>query len=155
MEVIKVKIDSSAFHNGDVIPIKYTGDGENVSPPLFWEYPPPNTKSQVLICDDPDAPSGDWVHWILFNIPANEHELPEHLTYEEIRKKGMIPGYNDFRKTTYGGPCPPRGTHRYYFRIFALDKKLDIPEGSNKKEVISKMKGHVIDKGELVGLYSR
>lgn len=150
-----MKIDSPAFHNGDIIPIKYTSDGSNISPPLYWEPPPANTKSQVLICDDPDAPSGDWVHWLLVNIPAEAKEIPEHISQEEMTQKGMLAGCNDFRKTTYGGPAPPSGTHRYFFRIFALDKKLDVTEGISKKDIIKEMKGHVIDKGELVGLYSR
>ncbi|MBD3252669.1 YbhB/YbcL family Raf kinase inhibitor-like protein [Candidatus Pacearchaeota archaeon] len=139
----------SVFNNNDKIPEKYTCDGDDINPLLEISDIPENTKTLVLIVDDPDAPMGIWVHWILFNIPVigkiEENSVPE----------GAVQGINDFKKPEYGGPCPPGGTHRYFFKLYALDTELDLAEGATKAEVEQAMKNHVLDKTELVGLYSR
>ena len=118
-----MEIRSSSFDEGGFIPGKYTCDGIDVSPPLEWSSVPEGTKTFALICDDPDAPMGTWVHQVIFNIPGNIRELQENVPHQKILKNGGKQGENDFRKIGYGGPCPPRGTHRYYFKINALDEK--------------------------------
>ncbi len=140
-------LSSGAFTNNSKIPAKYTCDGENVSPPLEISEVPVNTKSIVLIVDDPDAPVGDWVHWLVWNISASvtviEGALPE----------GAIQGKNDFGNNSYGGPCPPGGTHRYQFKLYALDTTLNLPEETRKGQLEKAMEGHVLDKATLTGLY--
>ena len=111
-----------------------------------------NTKSFVLICDDPDAPAGTWVHWVIFNIPGEIRNLPENILADSVE---WIQGMNDFGKTGYGGPCPPSGVHRYFFKIYALDTMLDIPSGATKIEVEKAMNGHIIANSEIIGLYKR
>jgi hypothetical protein len=140
-------ITSPAFENNKFIPTKYTCDGEDVNPPLDIKGIPEETKSLVLIIDDPDAPMGTWDHWIVWNIPSTNK-------IEENTVPG-VEGLNDFRKHSYGGPCPPSGTHRYFFKVYALDTKLALGSNSRKKDVEMAMKGHILAKGELVGLYSR
>jgi Raf kinase inhibitor-like YbhB/YbcL family protein len=140
-------VSSPAFENKKLIPSKYTCDGDNVNPPLTIEDVPEKTKSLVLIVDDPDAPMGTWDHWIVWNIPPTN-------TIKENTVPGTE-GINDFRKHSYGGPCPPGGTHRYFFKIYALDTKLDLNSNSRKKDVEKAMQGHILAKGELVGLYHR
>lgn len=152
---MEIKIESSAFKYGEFIPVKYTCDGENVSPPLKWSGSPANTKSFALISDDPDAPIGDWVHWVMYNIPPNIFELAEKIPADKILKNGAIHGLNDFRKFGYGGPCPPSGVHRYFFKIYALDTMLDLPPGATKKQLLDAMKNHIIAQGELMGKYQR
>lgn len=146
-----LSVQSTAFNHNDMIPSKYTCDGANVSPQMKWSGAPAGTKSYALLCDDPDAPVGDWVHWILFNIPAGTTELPEHFA----KTAGIKAGITDFRKLEYGGPCPPSGVHRYFFKVFALDTVLTLKEGATKAELLQGMEGHVLAKGELVGRYSR
>lgn len=144
----KLLVKSPAFENNKLIPAKYTCDGENVNPPLSIEGVPEETKSLVLIVDDPDAPMGTWDHWIGWNIPATTNKIAEN----------TIPGtegMNDFRRRSYGGPCPPSGTHRYFFKVYALDMKLDLNPDLKKKDVEKAMESHVLAKGELVGLYRR
>jgi hypothetical protein len=140
-------ITSSAFENNKLIPRKYTCDGEDVNPPLGIEEVPEGTKSLVLIVDDPDASMGTWDHWIVWDIPSTnkigENTVPG------------VEGLNSFRKHSYGGPCPPSGTHRYFFKVYALDTKLSLNAGSKKGDVENAMKGHILASGELVGLYSR
>lgn len=143
----ELKISSPAFGNNESIPAKYTCDGDDVTPPLKIEGIPQETQSVTLIVDDPDAPMGTWDHWIVWNISPKE-------TIEENSVPG-IEGMNDFQKTSYGGPCPPSGTHRYFFKVYALDKKLELDSNSKKKDVEKAMEGHIIAKGELIGLYSR
>ncbi len=140
----------SVFLNNEAIPSKYTCDGENVSPPLEISGIPVNAKSLALIADDPDAPSGTWVHWVVWNIPFSG-------TMESIKENVKIglEGTSDFGTLGYGGPCPPSGTHRYFFKIYALDTELDLKEGSTKKQLEAAMQGHTIEKAELVGLYSK
>lgn len=152
---MEIKIESSAFKYGEFIPVKYTCDGENVSPPLKWSGAPANTKSLALISDDPDAPIGDWVHWVMYNIPPNVFELEEKIPADKILQNGAIHGLNDFRKFGYGGPCPPSGVHRYFFKIYALDTMLDLPPGATKKQLLEAMKNHIIAQGELMGKYQR
>ena len=142
-----LSVTSSSFGSSQLIPKKYTCDGEDVSPPLSVGGVPDGTKSLVLVVDDPDAPMGTWVHWVVWNIPPTD-------SIEENTVPG-VEGLNDFGKHSYGGPCPPSGTHRYFFKFYALDTNLSLPSNSRKKDVENAMKGHVLAKGELVGLYSR
>lgn len=145
-----MKITSPAFEHNQRIPGKYTCDGENMSPSLSFLEVPENAKSLVLIVDDPDAPSKIWVHWIVFNIDPTISEVPENTV-----PKAGIEGLTDFGKPGYGGPCPPSGTHRYFFKLYALDLILNLPQNSNKKAVEEAMQGHILDSAELVGLYER
>jgi hypothetical protein len=140
-----MELSSPAFENADLIPKKYTCNGEDVSPPLAIEDIPANTRSLTLIVDDPDAPSGTFVHWVVYDI-APTPNIGE----------GSVPGIqgmNSFKKTAYGGPCPPSGTHRYFFKLYALDDKLGLGEGESKQEVVKAMEGHIIGSAELVGRY--
>jgi Raf kinase inhibitor-like YbhB/YbcL family protein len=151
-----MQLTSTAFGEGDTIPKQCTGDGKDVSPPLKWADVPPSTKSVALICDDPDAPRGTWVHWVLFNLPATARELPEGVPPEKTLESGARQGTNDFRKIGYGGPAPPPGKpHRYFFKLYALDRTLDLKEGATKEQVVQAMKGHVLAEGQLMGKYSR
>lgn len=145
-----MKITSSAFQNNAKIPSKYTCDGENVNPPLEFVDVPSNAKSLALIVDDPDAPSKTWVHWVVYNIGTKTSEVKENSAPED-----GIEGITDFGKPGYGGPCPPSGVHRYFFKLYALDTTLDLPQNATKQMVEEKMKGHTLDKAELIGLYSR
>jgi len=150
-----IKITSSAFNEGGMIPEKYTCDGEDISPPLEWTGVPEETKSLALISDDPDAPMGTWVHWVIFNIPANVSKLNENIPSQEVLADGVKQGKNDFNKIGYGGPCPPGGTHRYYFKLYALDTNLDSDPGITKEELLKTMEGHILAQGQLMGKYSR
>lgn len=152
MEII---VKSSAFVEGGMIPKKYTCDDADVSPPLSWNSVPEGTKSLALICDDPDAPVGTWVHWVLFNLPANVKELPENVPPQMILSNGTKQGMNDFRKIGYGGPCPPGGTHRYYFKLYALDTELSLEGSIKKADLLRAMQGHVLAEGQLMGKYQR
>jgi len=143
----ELRITSLAFQNNGVIPAKYTCDGDDLNPPLNIEGIPREAKSLVLIVDDPDASMGTWVHWVVWNIPPIER-------IEENSVPG-VEGLNDFRKHSYGGPCPPSGTHRYFFKIYAVDAKLDLIANSRKEDVERAMEGHILAKGEIVGLYRR
>ncbi|MGC8764821.1 MAG: YbhB/YbcL family Raf kinase inhibitor-like protein [Brevinematia bacterium] len=152
---MSIKLKSPSFKNGDMMPSKYAYDRENLSPPLEWENIPSNAKSIAIICDDPDAPVGNWVHWIIFNIPATKKGLAENISKNPELPDGSRQGRNDYGKIGYDGPCPPYGTHRYVFKIFALDTMLDLKAGCSRGEIINAMKNHILDKGELTGLYSR
>ena len=145
----KMKITSSAFQQGGSIPSKFTCDGADTSPVLQIQEIPPVAKSLALIVDDPDAPSGLFTHWIVWNIP------PQTSTIAEGSAPKGVPGTNDFGKSGYGGPCPPSGTHRYFFKVFALDRELDLPAGGKRSQLDAAIKGHVIAQGELMGRYSR
>jgi Raf kinase inhibitor-like YbhB/YbcL family protein len=143
-----LSVMSPTFENNKLIPAKYTCDGDDVNPPLTIEGVPEGTKTLALIVDDPDAPMGTWDHWIVWNIPATTSKIAEN----------TVPGtegMNDFRKRSYGGPCPPSGTHRYFFKVYALDVRLNLSPTSRKRDVEKAMQGHVLAKGELVGLYRR
>ena len=145
----KMKITSSAFQEGANIPSKFTCDGADTSPPLQIADIPSEAKSLALVVDDPDAPGGLFTHWTIWNIPPQTSAVGEGSAPKGVQ------GTNDFGKSGYGGPCPPSGTHRYYFRIFALDRELDLPSGAKRGQVDAAMKGHVVAQGELVGRYSR
>ncbi len=142
-----LRVTSSAFKSNGLIPKKYTCDGSDVNPSLHIEDLPKETESLALIVDDPDAPRGTWVHWVVWNIPP----------VKEIQEDSVpgIEGVNDFQRHSYGGPCPPSGTHRYFFKVYALDKKLELNQNSRKRDVEKAMEGHILAKGEIVGLYRR
>ncbi len=145
-----IQITSSAFKEGDTIPRLYTCDDKNVSPPLSWTGIPTATVSLALIMDDPDAPSGTWVHWVLYNL------LPDVSSLDQAKSGGGVEGKNDFGRQGYGGPCPPRGsTHRYYIKLYALDKILDLSVGASKAQVENAMRGHILAQGQLMGKYGR
>ncbi|NOY77189.1 MAG: YbhB/YbcL family Raf kinase inhibitor-like protein [Calditrichaeota bacterium] len=150
-----LQLISSAFEAGGMIPARYTCDGANVSPPLSWEGVPPNAKSLALICDDPDAPMGTWVHWVLFDLPTTITQLPEDVPPKKNLANSARQGLNDFRKIGYGGPCPPGGIHRYFFRLYALDTFLNLPPGVTKAELLKAMEGHILEQAELIGKYGR
>jgi Raf kinase inhibitor-like YbhB/YbcL family protein len=150
-----ITLTSSAFTDGTMIPRKYTCDAEDISPDLKWSGVPNGAQSLALICDDPDAPVGTWVHWVLFNIPADATALPAGIPAEAELKNGARHGKNDFRKLGYGGPCPPGGTHRYYFKLCALDTLLTLESGSTKAQLLAAMKGHILTEGQLMGKYKR
>jgi hypothetical protein len=145
-----LEVTSPAFEPGGRIPKKYTCDGENVSPPLKWSGVPTETKSLALIVDDPDAPIGTFVHWVLYDLPPDLDSLPEGV-------RGMgTEGINDFRKTGYGGPCPPRGSeHRYFFKVYALDTTTGLKAGVSKRDLENAMRGHILAQGQLIGIYGR
>jgi len=150
-----LEVVSPAFAAGGMIPRKHTCDGEDVSPEISWSGVPAGTRSFALICDDPDAPAGTWVHWVVFNLPAAVSRLPEALPAEPALPSGGRQGKNDFRRIGYGGPCPPSGTHRYVFKVYALDRLLDLEPGATKAQVEAAMKGHVLAEGSLMGRYRR
>lgn len=150
-----MKIRSSAFNDGERIPKKHTCDGEDVSPPLTWEDVPEGTVTLAIISDDPDAPSKTWTHWLIFNIPPELNGLPEGVEKVGELENGIKQGFNDFGRIGYGGPCPPFGVHRYYFKLYALDTSLNLEPGTSKKELLRAMDGHIIEKTEMIGLYSR
>ena len=151
-----IQIRSAAFDEGHSIPQKHTCDGEDVSPSLRWEKAPDRTKSFALICDDPDAPSGTWVHWVIYDLPAAITELPEAIPTKEEVLNGAKQGTNDFSRIGYGGPCPPKGNpHRYYFKLYALDSVLNLKAGATKADVEIAMKGHVLGEGKIMGTYKR
>jgi len=151
----KIDVTSSAFVHGGKIPSKYTCDGVDISPPLKWDSAPEETKSLAVICDDPDAPMGTWVHWVIYNIPPVVTELPENIHQERLLRNKSKQGINDFRRIGYGGPCPPRGSHRYFFKIYALDTVLELEAGIKKEELVRAMEGHILASGEIMGNYSR
>jgi len=152
---MSLKLKSTAFEEGELIPSKYSCDGVNVSPPLEWTNVPDGTKSFALILDDPDAPAKTWVHWVIYNLPANQRKLEEHLPTDERLKNGALHGLSDYQKHGYKGPCPPSGTHRYYFKLYALDSVLNLSPSLTKQQLVSAMQGHIIEKAELVGKYSK
>ncbi len=151
-----IRLTSTAFTNGGAIPKQYTCDGENVSPPLAWADVPASARSLALTIDDPDAPSGIWVHWVLFNLPPEIASLPASILTTDTLPNGARQGSNDFGKIGYGGPCPPRGrAHRYVFKIYALDTMLNLEPGAMRRMLISAIAGHILGEGELTALYGR
>jgi Raf kinase inhibitor-like YbhB/YbcL family protein len=150
-----LELISTDFAPGGMIPNPLTCDGGDLSPALQWKAPPAATQSFALIADDPDAPVGTWVHWVIFDLPPNLRSLPQNFPKSEQAADGSRQGKNDFDKIGYGGPCPPSGTHRYYFKLYALDTKLNLKPGSTKKEVERAMQGHILARGETIGRYSR
>lgn len=150
-----MKMTSQAFDHNGVIPEKYSCKGLDISPPLRWEEVPAGTAGFVLICDDPDAPVGTWDHWILFNIPASTAELPEGIPSQDRLDNNALHGRNSWGRNDYGGPCPPGGTHRYFFKLYALDAVLDLSPGITKQQALQAMEGHVLATAELMGTFSR
>jgi Raf kinase inhibitor-like YbhB/YbcL family protein len=150
-----LQITSSAFAEGGMIPVQNTCDGPDVSPDLAWTGVPDGAGSLALICDDPDAPVGIWVHWVLFNIPASETGLPAEVDPDPVLGNGARHGINDFGRLGYGGPCPPGGTHRYFFKLYALDIELELESGATKAKVEAAMQGHILAEGQLMGRYAR
>lgn len=151
-----IELTSPAFQAGETIPRQYTGDGADISPPLAWSDPPAETQSLALICDDPDAPRGTWVHWVLFNLPPDSRGLPENVPTFAILEKQARQGRNDFGKIGYGGPAPPRGKpHRYFFKLYALDAVLPLTAGASKTQLLATMEGHILAEGQLMGKYQR
>ena len=148
-------VKSDSFSDGGMIPAKYTCDGANISPQLSWDNAPKGTKSFVLICEDPDAPMGTFTHWILYDIPADVHELPENLPKDKVLPNGAKQGIADFKKIGYGGPCPPSGTHRYYFKLYSLDTLLNLEPGLKKEDILKAMNGHILAQGQIMGKYTR
>jgi Raf kinase inhibitor-like YbhB/YbcL family protein len=151
----EMKILSSAFQHEGMIPDKFSCKGQDISPPLKWENADAGTKSFALICDDPDAPMGTWDHWLLFNIPASVTELREGVPAQAELPNGARHGKNSWGRKDYGGPCPPGGTHRYFFKFYALDTLLDLEPGVSKKELMSAMQGHILAQTELMGKFKR
>jgi Raf kinase inhibitor-like YbhB/YbcL family protein len=159
-EETAMELKSSAFEADGRIPVKYTCDGEDLSPPLAWSGAPQGTQSFAMIMDDPDAPPGTWVHWVLYDLPATTRELPEGLPKNETLDDGSVHGIcwgvSSFNRVGYYGPCPPPGSpHRYFFKLYALDAKLALDPRATKDDVVKAMEGHVLAKVELVGLYGR
>ena len=155
-ESVPMKITSPAFEEGKPIPAKHTCDGKDVSPPLKWTGVPAAAKTLALTVDDPDAPVGDWFHWILYNLPVSTTELPEGLPKSENLPKGGKQGMNDFKRLGYGGPCPPPGKpHRYFFKLYALDVQLNLPANITGKEFLNALTNHVIAQTTIMGTYER
>jgi Raf kinase inhibitor-like YbhB/YbcL family protein len=148
-------LSSDDFANNRPIPVQYTADGADSSPPLSWKGVPVETKCFALVAEDPDAPAGTWVHWVIWNIPATSRELKQNLPKTEHPIDQAIQGKNDFSRTGYNGPSPPWGTHHYFFRLYALDALLSLIAGAKKPQLESAMKGHVLAEAVLVGTYSR
>jgi len=138
---MKINVGSAAFTEAGMIPKQYTCDGADISPPLSWSTVPEGTKSIAIIVDDPDAPAGTWVHWLVYNLPPDLKGLPENILAKETIANGGMQGMTDFRRIGYGGPCPPSGTHRYIFKVYAVDKLLDLYPGAIKKRLLQAMEG--------------
>ena len=155
-KVMNLQITSTAFSEGQTIPAKYSCEGSDASPPLKWTNAPANTKSFALIADDPDAPAGTWVHWVLYDLPPNTTGLPEDVAKTQFIAGNAKQGLNSWPRLGYGGPCPPPGKpHRYFFKLYALDATLDLKPVATKKDVEAAMKGHILAEGQLMGTYQR
>jgi Raf kinase inhibitor-like YbhB/YbcL family protein len=151
-----LKLTIAGFDDGGEIPVTFTCDGQDKSPPLEWSDAPAGTQSFALIVDDPDAPRATWVHWLIYQVPSTQHRLDEGVPAVRELPTGARQGQNDFRKIGYGGPCPPRGpVHRYYFRLYALDAKLDLRAGVKRGELERAMTGHILAQAEVMGRYGR
>lgn len=153
---MRIRVTSPAFQDGAGIPRRYTCDGEDLSPELHWDELPAETKSAALVCEDPDAPGGDWVHWVLYNLRPKATMLPAGVPVQATLADGALQGKNDFHRLGYGGPCPPPGKpHRYFFRLYALDATLTLPSGASRDALLHAIKGHVLAEGQLMGRYGR
>lgn len=151
-----MELKSRSFQHGQTIPKKYTCDGPDISPQLEWDNVPDGTVSFAIIMEDPDAPSGTWVHWLVYDLPAETRALPEGLASTETLPRGGAQGRNDFGRVGYGGPCPPPGRpHRYFFRLYALNSRVNLPPGASKEELVRAMEGRIKDEAHLVGKYGR
>jgi Raf kinase inhibitor-like YbhB/YbcL family protein len=153
---MQMQMSSTAFKEGEAIPVVYTCDGKNISPPLSWTEVPQGSQSLTLIVDDPDAPAGTWVHWVVFNLPPAMSSLSEGASSSGRQEQFGIAGTNSFQKSGYGGPCPPKGKpHRYFFKLYALDTMLGLKSGASKADVEKAMQGHILAQGQLMGTYGR
>ena len=152
---MEIKVTSPAFKDGEFIPKKFTCDGDNMSPAIDWSGIPASAKYIALICDDPDAPRGTWVHWVIFNIPVAAKGLAENFPHKSTLPDGSRQGINDSHEIGYDGPCPPGGVHRYYFKVYALDKAVNLESGATKTQLLRAMEGHVVAEGVLMGRYKR
>jgi Raf kinase inhibitor-like YbhB/YbcL family protein len=153
---MQIQMSSTAFKEGAAIPVVYTCDGENISPPLSWTGAPQGSQSLALIVDDPDAPAGTWVHWVVFNLPPSMSSLSEGASSSGRQEQFGTAGTNSFRKSGYGGPCPPKGKpHRYFIKLYALDIMLGLKSGATKADVEKAMQGHILAQGQLMGTYGR
>ena len=153
---MELEIKNFAFSEGEKIPLKYTCEGENISPPLSWSKLPQGTEVLAIIMDDPDAPGRVFTHWVLFNLPGDTGELPEAIPPKDKLPRGALQGKNDFGKIGYGGPCPPPGSpHHYRFTLYALDQPLKLKPGASRAQVLDAMKGHILASGKLTGIYQR
>ena len=151
-----IELTSPAFAEGELIPAKHTCDGEDASPPLNWTGVPGAAKSLALICDDPDAPMGTWVHWVIYGLPPMVADLAENVPTTETLANGARQGINDFNRIGYGGPCPPSGRpHRYFFKLYALDAEIPLKARATKKDLLRAMEGHILAEGQLMGKYQR
>lgn len=151
----KIQVSSTAFEEGGLIPPQYTCDGADVSPPLSWQSIPEGARSIALIADDPDAPMGTFVHWVLYDLPADVRELQENVPDAKTLPNGAKQGANGFGRIGYGGPCPPGGTHRYFFKIYALDTPTNLSPGQKKAQLLKAMEGHILAQGQIMGKYKR
>ncbi len=152
---VTITVTSPAFEEGGMIPPEYTCDGADISPPLTFGNIPEDAQSLALIVDDPDAPTGTWVHWVLYNVPAITPGLPPDVPPDETLAFGARQGMTNFGSTGYGGPCPPDGTHRYFFKVYALDSELGFPDPPTKANLEEAMAGHILAEGQLMGKYTR
>jgi len=152
-----LELKSDAFTGGQSIPTKYSCMGRNISPALTWSDPPAGTQSFALIVDDPDAPMGTWVHWLLYNIPTDRRGLQEDLpvTGKNVDPEAIYVGKNSSGNIGYDGPCPPSGTHRYYFKLYALDTAINLLPGATRDKILQEMEGHILAQGELMGTFSK
>ncbi len=150
-----MKLTSPAFENNQPIPATFTCEGNDHSPALRWEGEPASTKSFALICSDPDAPHGTFIHWVLYDIPSNVHELPEGIMGGDTLSNGAKQGMSSFNKIGFGGPCPPSGTHHYHFDLFAIDTMLNKPAGLSEEQLRTAMHGHIVAQARLTGLYKK
>jgi Raf kinase inhibitor-like YbhB/YbcL family protein len=156
MEVkMSFEMTSTAFKNGESIPPVYSCRGSDISVPLDWNDPPEGTQSFALIVSDPDAPGGTWIHWVVYNLPAGVRKLPKAVSHDAQLSEGGMQGRNSWNQLGYGGPCPPSGTHRYFFRLYALDSALDLSSGARLSEVEAAIEGHVLAQAELMGTFSK
>ncbi len=149
------EISSAAFAGGAAIPSRYTCDGEDISPPLAWRGAPEGTRAFALICDDPDAPAGTWIHWVIYDIPATETGLAEATPRRETLASGARQGLNSWGRVGYNGACPPRSTHRYYFTLYALDAPTGLGPGVRRDDLLRALRSHILGEARLMGTYTR
>lgn len=150
-----MQLQCSALRGDQRLPKRYAYDYENISPPLSWQHPPENTRSYALIVEDPDAPSGLFTHWLVYNLPGEAYHLPEAIAANAQLENGAMQGQNDFGDLGWGGPSPPSGTHRYMFQLYALERPLDLKPGVTKSELLTHMQGHILDRADLTSLYGK
>lgn len=154
-KTIQMRIASKVFNDNGAIPKMYTCDGQDISPPLEWTTIPPETQSLALIVEDPDAPKKVWTHWVIYDLPPDATGLSEEVPHDKELKNKTRQGINDYGKIGWGGPCPPSGTHRYYFTLYALNAKLHLEAGATKDQLLKAMQGHILEEAKLMGTYKR